>query len=151
MCFQVYLGSSHECTEIPYSERWEHIYSHKLTEHSGYTGHLSLESPYRYHLGVRDCGCGFTYDIPVEQMDEMTQTFHRQLGEYVGQCLQYADSIELFSVWSGDEFLPIEKHRRITLEDLLAPEFYFEERQLTVVYRDQRSLQAEKRTSHSLD
>ena len=30
----------------------------------------------------------------------------------------------------------------ITLEDFLAPEFYFEERQLTIVYKDQSSLQA---------
>ena len=25
MCFQVYPGYSHECTEIAYSERWRHI------------------------------------------------------------------------------------------------------------------------------
>ena len=151
MCFQVYLGSSHECTEIPYSESWEHIYSHKLTEHSGYTGHLSLESPYRYHLGVMSCGCGFTYDTPVGEMDESTQTFHRQLGEYVEQCLRDAESVELFSVWSGDEFLPIEKHRWITLDDLFTPEFYFEERQLTIIYKDRSSLQAAKGAIHSID
>lgn len=44
--------------------------------------------------------------------------------------------------WNGDETLPVEKHRWITLQDLLAPEFYSEERQLTFVYKDQSSLQA---------
>ena len=57
MCFQVYLGSSsHECTEIPYSERLKHIFMHRL--HSGYASMLHLKGPYVYHTGVRDCGCG---------------------------------------------------------------------------------------------
>ena len=40
MCFQVSPGSSHECTEIAYSERWKHI--------------LVLN----YTAGTRACGSG---------------------------------------------------------------------------------------------
>ena len=142
MCFQVYLGSSHECTEIEYSERWEHIFVLKL--HSGFAHMLNLESPSLYHVGVMNCGCGLAEGVPVGEQDESTQIHHRQLGEYLGQCLQNAEPVELFSCWNGDERLPVEKHRWITLQDLLAPEFYFEERQLTVVYKDRNSLQAAK-------
>ena len=71
MCFQVYLVSSHECTEIEYSERWEHIFMHRL--HSGYASVLHLKGPYVHHTGVRDCGCGLPESFPVSQQDEWTQ------------------------------------------------------------------------------
>jgi hypothetical protein len=65
--------------------------------------------------------------------------------------LQNAEPVEFFSCWNGDEALQVEKHRWITLQDFLTPEFYFEERQLTVVYKDQNSLQMAKCTLHSVD
>ena len=67
----------------------------------------------------------------------------------MGQCLENAEPVEFFSCC--DETLSVEKHRCITLEDFLAPEFYFEERQLTVVYKDQSSLRAAKGVNHSVD
>ena len=52
-------------------------------------------------------------------------------------CLENAEPLEFFSYWNGDETLPVEKHRWITLQEFLAQEFYIAERQLTVVYKDQ--------------
>ena len=60
----------------------------------------------------------------------------------MGQCLENAEPVEFFSCWNGDKTLSVKKHRWITLQDFLAAEFYFDERQLTVVYKDQSSLQA---------
>ena len=62
----------------------------------------------------------------------------------MGECLGNAEPVEFFSAWDVDVSLPVEKHRWITLQDFLAPEFYFAERQLTFVYKDQNSLQAAK-------
>lgn len=69
----------------------------------------------------------------------------------MGQCLENAEPVEFFSCWNGDETLPVEKHRWITLQDFLAPEFYFDERKLTIVYKDQSSLQAAKDAIDSVD
>ena len=69
----------------------------------------------------------------------------------MGQCLENAEPVEFYNCWNGDEVLPVEKHRRLTLEGFLAPEFYFEERQLTLVYKDQSSLQEAKGAVHSVD
>ena len=74
-----------------------------------------------------------------------------KVGEYVGQCLENAEPLEFFSCWNGDETLPVEKHRWITLENFRAPEFYCEERQLTIVYEDQSSLQAARGVLHFVD
>ena len=46
------------------------------------------------------------------------------------------------SFWDGDHAHPIEYYRQITFAALSAQQFCFEERQLTVVYRDMESLQA---------
>ena len=142
MCFQVYLGSSHECAEIPYTERWDHIFVLKHPQHSGFSGLVGLTSPYQYHVGVMSCGCGLPYDFPVGQDNAWTQENHHQLCDYVNNCLKDAEPVELFSCWNGDEMKPVEKQRHITLQDLQDPEFYFGERELTFVYRDSRSLQA---------
>ena len=142
MCLQVYLGSSQECAEIPYTDREDHIFVLKRPGQYGYEGKISLESAYQYRVGVMTCGCGLSYDTPVGQMDEWTQTYHRQLGEYVGECLQKAEPVEFLSSWSGEEHLPVEKQRWITLQDLMSPQFYFEIQQHTVVYKDHNSLQA---------
>ena len=56
-----------------------------------------------------------------------------KVGDYVGQCAEIAVPLEFFNCWNGDEILPVEMDRWITLEDFLVPEFYFDERQLTVV------------------
>lgn len=153
MCFQVYLGSRHECAEIPYSEQGEHIFVRQ--PHTGFAGLLahvfSPGSPYLYHVGVLDCGCGLPEGYPVGEHQERSQIHHRQLGEYLGQCLQNGEPLEMFSCWQGDEHLPLEKHRQITLQEFLAPEFFFGERQLTVVHRDQSSLQAAKGAINPVD
>jgi len=63
---------------------------------------LHLKGPYVYHTGVRDCGCGLPEGVPVGQQDEWTQKHHRQLGDYVEQCLENAELVEFFSYWDTD-------------------------------------------------
>ena len=147
MCFQVYLGSTQACPEIPYTDREDHIFVSRQPEDSWYLANLSPERAHRYRVGVMSCGCGLPYDFPVGQQDERTQTSHHQLIEYLQEYLQKVESVELFTSWSGQEALPVESRRWVTLEDLLTPEFYFDVGQLTVVYRDQASLQAARENS----
>jgi hypothetical protein len=152
MCFQVYLGASQDCPEIPYPEEEgdvpRHISVRKLAEQGWFPGAgFGLTTAYQYHVRVMSCGCGFSYDIPANNWDDHGWTLnnHRQLGEYVAARLERSEPIELLSCWSGDEFLPVEKYRDITVAELLDPQFYFEERQLTVVYKNRKSLKAAKR------
>ena len=146
MCFQVYLGSYRECSEIPYVKGSNKIFVHRHPEHNRFfrgASILGLTAPYQYHLGVMDCGCGFSYNSP----DSWRYDAHRQLGDYLALCVQRSEPIELVSFWADDEECPIEKHRHITFDELFNPLFYFEERQLTVVYKDKESLNAAKRLS----
>jgi hypothetical protein len=148
MCFQVYLGSSTECPEIPYAERSDDrtqfpaaynidLFVHKHPENSGFSGSVAgLATPYQYHVGVMPCGCGFARDYPAgEGWQHHSQ---RQLGDYLSKCVERSQPVQLLSFWNGDHEQPVEHHRSITYDELYNPQFYFKERQLTLVYKDQR-------------
>ena len=150
MCFQVYLGSTQACPEIPYTKLEDHIFVSKQPEDSWYLVNLSPERTHRYRVGVMSCGCGLPYDVPVGQQDEWIQSNHRQFVEYLQEYLQQVESVELFTSWSGDEARPVENRRWITVQDLLAHEFFFDVHQVTVVYRDQTTLQAARAGSVSV-
>ena len=53
----------------------------------------------------------------------------RRLGEYAREH----QVEQIYSCWSGDEGEPREFERRVTLEELVAPEFFFRERELLMI------------------
>ena len=152
MCFQVYLASATECPEIPYVNHFDgqslfptpqdrKLFAHRHPQNSGFLGAVGgLSLPYRYHLGILPCGCGFAHLYPPSSDEDLDA--QRQLAEYVAACLERSQPVELLSCWNGDETLPLEHYRHITLKGFSAQWFAFEERQLTVVYKDVESLKA---------
>jgi hypothetical protein len=138
MCFQVFLGADAACPEIPLKDCPEdqvaELYVFRCEEVGG------LTKPYQYHPGVMSCGCGFSYDTPAADLGDWTLNNHSQLGSYVARCLDNAEPIELFSCWVGSEVGQAQKHRHIAVAELRDPQFYFEEMQLTLVYKDEVSL-----------
>jgi hypothetical protein len=147
MCFQVYLGSYTECPEVPYAGRSDDrtrfpqyanvkLFVHKHPENSGFLGSvIGLTTPYQYHLGIQPCGCGFSLNHPPGQ--GVGYYAHRQLGDYLGKCVERSQPVHLLSFWAGDHDKPVEHHRRITYDELYSTQFYFLERQLTLVYSDE--------------
>jgi len=152
MCFQVYLASTSECPEIPYVDHFNgqslfpnpedrKLFAHRHPQNSGFLGVVGgLSLPYQYHLGIMPCGCGFALRYPPSSDEDIDS--HRQLADYVAACLERSQPIELMSCWNGDEALPIEYYRQINFQVFAAQWFCFEERQLTLVYKDVDSLQA---------
>jgi hypothetical protein len=97
--------------------------------------------PHVHYIGSNEgCGCGFrqehdyTSDDPEQEIAKRNN--QQYLYDYVASCLSDESSVELFSVWSGDEQLPVEHSRNITLPELLDPNFSFLERQLTTISLD---------------
>jgi hypothetical protein len=69
MCFQVYLGASQECPEIPYPEEEGPVHRPisvgKLAGQFRFSGAgVGLSTVHQYRVAVMPCGCGFSYDIP---------------------------------------------------------------------------------------
>jgi hypothetical protein len=107
-----------------------------LTEHEQPAlRHLSL--PHVRQAGSHTgCGCGFNegreypeaYDDPAAERADSLQS-SSQLVRYVREH----QVEQIYSCWSGDEGEPMEFERHIRPDDLVAPEFYFRQRELLFV------------------
>lgn len=100
--------------------------------------HLAL--PHVRQAGSHtSCGCGFNegreypeaYDAPAAQRVDALESSSR-LARYVRE-----HRIEqIYSCWSGDENEPKEFERHIKPDELVAPDFFFRERELLLVDLD---------------
>ena len=57
----------------------------------------------------------------------------RRLHDYLIECLQDEEVIELYGCWSGDEELPTEKRRTVDVSNLVSKDFWFEEREQSII------------------
>jgi hypothetical protein len=82
------------------------------------------------------CGCGFNegrehaevHDDPVAEQAAALESSAR-LARY----LREHGVEQIYSCWSGDESKPKEFERRIKLDDLISPQFFFRERELLLI------------------
>jgi hypothetical protein len=139
MCMVVYIGSRSPLPLVPWQQVAPAFNITELTEHEQpVLHHLSL--PHVRQAGSHtSCGCGFNegrehpqvYEDPVaERADslESSARFARYVREHRVE--------QLYSCWSGDENEPKDSERRIRPDDLVAPEFFFRERELIIVDLD---------------
>jgi len=61
---------------------------------------------------------------------------------HLASCIERSQPLELYSFWDSDYDKPVEHHQRIIYDELYNPKFYFKERQLTLVYKDEQSIVA---------
>jgi len=137
MCLVLYLGSEKQRPLIAWDEsaprfhvKDDDVNSQKASTH--------LCKPNVYYVGSDNgCGCGFRqeHDYMIDDAEQLASKTDNQarLHEYISKCLADEDSIELYSCWSGDETLPIELDRTISVDDLVDNDFWFAERQRTIV------------------
>ncbi len=140
MCLVLYLGTDKLRPLIAWDEasprfhvKDEDVDANKAAVH--------LRKRLTYYVGSDNgCGCGFRqeHDHTIDDADELVSKHDNQkrLHDYAATCLDDEETIELYSCWSGDESLPIEHDRTITLNELLDDDFWFAERQRTVVSRN---------------
>ena len=100
--------------------------------------HLSL--PHVRQAGSHtSCGCGFNegreyaeaYDDPTAERADALES-SSQLARYVREHRVE----QIYSCWSGDESEAQAFERRITPDELVAPDFFFRERELLAIDHD---------------
>lgn len=140
MCLVLYLASDKVRPAIAWDEsnRRFHV---TLGDPSSERARRNFSKPNVHYVGSDNgCGCGFrqehdyTSDDPEQEASKRDN--HQRIRDYLSSCLADESSVELYSVWSGDEELPTEHTRVVALSDLLDPGFAFLERQLTTVTPD---------------
>ena len=136
MCMVVYVASRLPLSLIPWREEAPAFYATELTEDDeGVRRHFAL--PHIVYAGSHtNCGCGFNegreypeaYDDPEKERAGAMES-SRRLVEYAKEHRVE----QIYSCWSGDEGEPREFERRVTLEELVAPEFFFREKELLTI------------------
>lgn len=110
-----------------------------LTEHERpVLRHLALPHV-RQAVSHTSCGCGFNegrehpaaYDDPAAERADALESSAR-LARYVREHRVE----QIYSCWSGDEGEPQASERRVTPEALVAPDFFFRERELLTIDYD---------------
>lgn len=139
MCLILYLGSNKPRPLIAWNESAPRFH---VTDDDANAKLAAkhLKKRYVYYVGSDNgCGCGFRQenDDMIDDAEQLASKSDNQtlLWEYVSKCLENEDFIELYSCWSGDEALPHVDERTIDISELLAYDFWFAERQRTVVTR----------------
>lgn len=139
MCIVVYVASRLALPLIPWQQDAPAFNVTSLTEcEQAVCRHLAF--PHTRQAGSHtSCGCGFNEgreypevydDAAAERADSLESS--TRLERYVREHRV----VQIYSCWSGDEGEPQNFERRITPSDLIAPEFFFRERELLVIDHD---------------
>jgi len=140
MCFVLYMASDQLRRAIPWDEQNPRFHV-KANDADAQKTRSHFSKRYIHYLGSDNgCGCGFKrgpdWVMDQTELDEMElkkiascEDNQRRLHDYLVECLQDEETIELFGCWSGDEGLPTEKTRIVDVSTLISTDFWFEERE----------------------
>ena len=140
MCLVLYLGSNKQRPLIAWDDSTPRFHVRDDDDDAQKAAnHLKKRKVY-YVGSDAGCGCGFRQkcdQMSEDAEDSAAKTDNQALlFDYISKCLDDEDSIELYSCWSGDEELPVEHERTIDVAELVNGDFWFAERQRTVVTSD---------------
>lgn len=93
--------------------------------------------PHVYYAGSHEeCSCGFQLGKDRSPEDPEQARGRESLGafaKYLQDALTRVDDLELFACWEGEQAAGVEHRRHLTPTDLRRDDFYFLERELSVV------------------
>lgn len=135
----VYVASRSPLPLIPWRQDAPAFNVTELTEREQVV-RRHLAPPYVCQAGSHtSCGCGFNEgrqypetndDSAAERVDSLDSS--SRLMRYVREHRVE----QIYSCWSGDEGEPKELERRVTLDALVAEDFFFRERDLLIIDLD---------------
>jgi hypothetical protein len=135
----VYIASRLPLPLIPWHQDAPAFNVTELTEHEqSVLRHLNL--PHVRQAGSHtSCGCGFNegrehpevYDDPAAERADALES-SSQLARYIREHRIK----RIYSCWSGDEGEPQAFDRHVTPETLMAPDFFFREKELLTIDYD---------------
>ena len=137
MCLVLYLGSEKRRPLIAWDESAPRFHV-KDDDADAKKASAHFRKAHVYYVGSDNgCGCGFRqeHDSMIDDAEQLVAKTDNQtlLHAYIKRCLADEDSVELYSCWSGDEALPMESDRTIGVDELIDDDFWFAERQRTIV------------------
>jgi hypothetical protein len=137
MCLVLYMASDKKLAAIEWDPAAPSFYVKPNDPDASNAVVHFTKSNMAYVGSDNGCGCGFRqeHDKMIDDPERITSNTdnQRRLHAYVAARLEHETSVELYSCLGGEESLPTEHLRTIVLSELLADDFVFLERQLTIV------------------
>ncbi len=136
MCFMVYMASS-EPLPLVKQEKSTPTFHTRLVSVRERIVRRQFSFPHVYYVGsYTGCGCGFLKDGEVGEELLKTEAMYQDLAGFIGEAISQGSEIELFSCWVGEQGAVPVKSTTITLEEMVKPEFEFQEKVLIRITKD---------------
>ena len=128
MCLGVFIASNHPLPLVEWDEEQPRF---NVVPLSGDEWRVKIQSQYPhvvYAGSHQRCGCGFIKDGEVGEELNAIQRNYDALAEYLRPLQSDGAALEIFSCWEGQQEDEPEHQQKLTLEQLVAPDFEFEEK-----------------------
>jgi len=135
MCLALYIGSNLELNESAWNKNEPHFYIETVP--AGNKVKKQFSTPFVYYAGSHEgCGCGFFKEGRESEELQQAQENYSNLVKTIEQTINEGEAVQLFSCWEGDQGRSPEVNKTISLFELVAPEFEFQELQFLNVVKN---------------
>lgn len=128
MCLAVYIASDKPLPLVEWNEDQPKFHVLVVTKEDGKIAKQFKYKNIAYAGSHEGCGCGFFKEGEEGQELKIRQANYEALAYYLTSLKFSGSKIELFSCWEGDQGKEPEYREKVTLKELVAPEFEFKEK-----------------------
>lgn len=139
MCMMVYIAASVPLALVPWNESQPAFYVSEL-HGSEVAVRQQFDVTHVFYAGSHEgCGCGFQYGQYPQFEDEdrpLKRASLEAFASYLAKQLTHTPSIQIYACWDGDQSAKPEHHRSLTPSSLSAEDFFFLEKELSIIRAD---------------
>ena len=136
MCMMVYIAAPVPLALVPWNESQPAFHVCELRE-----AEVAVQQQFDvanvFYAGSHEmCGCGFQYGQYPQWEDEDRPLKRASLdafASYLAEQLTRTPFIQIYACWDGDQSASPEHHRSLTPSSLHAEDFFFLEKELSIV------------------
>ena len=137
MCMAVYIAADEPLAIVPWNEDHPAFYLASV-DPSDSPVLVQFTKPHVAYAGSHEgCGCGFQYGEYPEFREPDEAVARRasldQFAAYLAAETTRIGPIELYACWEGDQAAPVEHRRALTPVDLRSEDFFFLQKEFSLV------------------
>jgi len=137
MCMAVYVAAEEPLTLVPWNEAQPAFYVASVDASDLPVVSQFTKAHVVYAGSHEGCGCGFQYGKHPEFREPDEAVARRrsldQFATYLAGEIARVGPVELYACWEGDQAAPVEHRRALTPNDLRSNDFFFLEKEFSLV------------------
>ena len=137
MCMAVYIAADQPFSHVPWDDSQPAFYLAPVDSSDLPVLGQFTKQHVAYAGSHEGCGCGFQYGEYPEFRGPEEAVAKRasldQFATFLSNELARLGPIELYACWEGDQTAPVEHRRALTPMDLRSEDFFFLEKEFSIV------------------